>query len=123
MTTSSSVLLFQATQAYLSGNKALAKQLSEEGHRHSAQMKELHEAASEAIFRSRNGNLPAAVAKHSSVVLDFHGLHASEAVRILDRELERMASSKRSEQLLTVRLIVGTGHHTKVGTCYCASIY
>ena len=44
----------QATQAYLIGNKALAKELGAKGRHHSDQMKAAHAAASETIFQQRN---------------------------------------------------------------------
>ena len=44
----------QATQAYLVGNKALAKELGAKGRQHSDQMKAAHAAASENIFLQRN---------------------------------------------------------------------
>lgn len=44
----------QATQAYLVGNKALAKELGAKGRHHSDQMKAAHAAASENIFLQRN---------------------------------------------------------------------
>jgi hypothetical protein len=44
----------QATQAYLAGNKALAKELGAKGRWHAEQMSAAHTSASEAIFRQRN---------------------------------------------------------------------
>ena len=44
----------QATQAYLVGNKALAKELGAKGRHHSDEMKAAHAAASETIFQQRN---------------------------------------------------------------------
>ena len=44
----------QATQAYLAGNKALAKELGAKGRHHSDEMKAAHAAASESIFQQRN---------------------------------------------------------------------
>jgi hypothetical protein len=49
----SSVGLNQARQAYLSGNKALAKELSAKGQWHNEQMKAAHSKAGEAIFWQR----------------------------------------------------------------------
>ncbi len=43
----------QARQAYLSGNKALAKELSAKGQWHNEQMKAAHSKAGEAIFWQR----------------------------------------------------------------------
>lgn len=44
----------QATQAYLEGDKALAKKLGASGRWHAAQMSKAHQLASEEIFRQRN---------------------------------------------------------------------
>ena len=46
-------MLFQASQAYLMGNKALAKQLSMKGQLHNIQMKAAHNKAQESIYRQR----------------------------------------------------------------------
>lgn len=48
-----SVILAQARQAYLAGNKALAKELSAKGQWHNEQMKAAHSKAGEAIFWQR----------------------------------------------------------------------
>lgn len=44
---------WQARQAYLIGNKALAKELSEKGQLYNIQMKAAHGKAREAIYRQR----------------------------------------------------------------------
>ena len=44
---------WQARQAYLIGNKALAKELSIKGQAYNSQMKAAHEKAREAIYRQR----------------------------------------------------------------------
>ncbi len=44
----------QATQAYLEGDKALAKKLGANGRWHAAQMARAHQTASDDIFRQRN---------------------------------------------------------------------
>jgi len=48
---------WQARQAYLVGNKALAKELSMKGQAYNAQMKAAHEKAREAIYRQRSPTL------------------------------------------------------------------
>lgn len=45
--------LKQAQQAYLVGNKALAKELSVKGQLHNMQMKAAHEKAQESIYHQR----------------------------------------------------------------------
>lgn len=58
----------QATQAYLAGNKALAKELGARGRAYNEEMKAAHAAASGAIFRTRNATNPQGF-------IDLHGLH------------------------------------------------
>lgn len=56
----------QATQAYLVGNKALAKELGAKGRHHSDQMKAAHAAASENIFQQRNMRNAASVVSNKN---------------------------------------------------------
>ncbi|XP_043703862.1 polyadenylate-binding protein-interacting protein 7-like isoform X2 [Telopea speciosissima] len=106
----------QARQAYLIGNKALAKELSVEGQVHNMHMKAAHVKAQESIYRHRN---PVAPEFHGCVrgqerMIDLHGLHVSEAIRVLKNELSILRGLARSAaQRLQVYICVGTGHHTK----------
>ncbi|KAK4419893.1 Polyadenylate-binding protein-interacting protein 7 [Sesamum alatum] len=101
----------QARQAYLIGNKALAKELSIKGHLHNMQMKAAHGKAQESIYRQRN---PGMVANGREQMIDLHGLHVSEAIHVLKRELAVLKSSARSaDQRLLLYICVGTGHHTR----------
>ncbi|GLJ12698.1 hypothetical protein SUGI_0196150 [Cryptomeria japonica] len=67
----------QARQAFIIGNKALAKELSTKGQWHNGLMKAAHEKAAEAIYRQRNQatahlqNLP----QGQGQLIDLHGLH------------------------------------------------
>ncbi|DBA92550.1 TPA: hypothetical protein ACH3X1_002776 [Trebouxia sp. C0004] len=73
----------QATQAYLVGNKALAKELGAKGRHHSDEMKAAHAAASESIFQQRNmRNASSAVSNKNGAPKQFsydwstaHGKH------------------------------------------------
>ncbi|CAI7909140.1 unnamed protein product [Closterium sp. NIES-54] len=108
----------QATQAYLAGNKAAAKELSARGQWHNEQMKAAHAKASDAIFRTRNaasGYLGGGAGEGGEArVLDLHGLHVGEAIPMLKREIAAMRSAARStQQRQQVYVCVGTGHHTK----------
>ena len=94
----------QATQAYLSGNKALAKDLSRQGRQHAMNMTAAHESAAAAIFQERNNRGD----RGGTPLLDLHGLHVAEAINVLRRELPNFKSSGRM-----VHILVGTGHHTK----------
>ncbi|KAK4422177.1 Polyadenylate-binding protein-interacting protein 7 [Sesamum alatum] len=101
----------QARQAYLIGNKALAKELSLKGQLHNMQMKAAHGKAQETIYRQRNSDLQT---NGRERMIDLHGLHVSEAIHVLKRELAVMKNAARSmDQRLLVYICVGTGHHTK----------
>lgn len=101
----------QATLAYQTGNKALAKELGAKGRVLNERMKAEHEAASAVIFSSRNSasaaNFETAGDHH---VVDLHGLHVPEAVQFLGRQVD-VASLRQTPVSLYV--LVGTGHHTK----------
>ncbi|KAL3148670.1 hypothetical protein ABBQ38_014086 [Trebouxia sp. C0009 RCD-2024] len=108
----------QATQAYLIGNKALAKELGAKGRHHSDQMKAAHAAASENIFQQRNMRNASSVVsnKNGVILLDLHGLHVNESLKILGRELARLqegAGQAKGRVAIKVHILVGTGHHTK----------
>ncbi|XP_058079344.1 polyadenylate-binding protein-interacting protein 7 isoform X2 [Magnolia sinica] len=106
----------QARQAYLIGNKALAKELSVKGHLHNMQMKAAHGKASESIYRQRNPISPElqSYGRGRDRLIDLHGLHVSEAISKLKHDLSVLRSMARSMgQRLQVFICVGTGHHTK----------
>ncbi|XP_022636640.1 polyadenylate-binding protein-interacting protein 7 isoform X1 [Vigna radiata var. radiata] len=106
----------QARQAYLIGNKALAKELSAKGQLHNMHMKAAHGKAQESIYRQRNavasemqGN-----GRGHERIIDLHGLHAGEAIHVLKHELSVLKSTAiAAEQRLQVYICVGTGHHTR----------
>ncbi|KAL0311800.1 UNVERIFIED_CONTAM: Polyadenylate-binding protein-interacting protein 7 [Sesamum radiatum] len=79
-----------ARQAYLIGNKALAKELSIKGQLHNMQMKAAHGKAQESIYRQRN---PDMLANGRERMIDLHGLHVSEAIHVLKRELMVLKST------------------------------
>ncbi|KAL3500867.1 hypothetical protein ACH5RR_039960 [Cinchona calisaya] len=99
----------QARQAYLIGNKALAKELSIKGQLHNMQMKTAHGKAQDSIYRQRNPELQV-----NERIIDLHGLHVTEALHVLKRELSVLRNAARSaNQRLQVYICVGTGHHTR----------
>eukprot|EP00474_Spongospora_subterranea_P010099 CRZ10557.1 hypothetical protein [Spongospora subterranea] len=107
-----------ATAAFLRGDGALAKELSQKGRYHHNQMELLHQQASGQIFDARNENLE--VAKGLGHVVDVHGLHATEAVdrihRLLSQlcaEFGRSQTGSRSGRYLDV--ITGVGRHSYSG--------
>ncbi|GAB2222870.1 hypothetical protein Drorol1_Dr00017001 [Drosera rotundifolia] len=106
----------QARQAYLIGNKALAKELSVKGQLHNMQMKAAHHKALESIYQQRNASISEQQSngKGQEKMIDLHGLHANEAVHVLKHELAALRSAARSAgQRLLVYICVGTGHHTR----------
>lgn len=104
----------QARQAYLIGNKALAKELSAKGQWHNEQMKMAHGKAAEAIFQQRNSPLLQLSRDGQSRMIDLHGLHVSEAIPLLKRELSALKmASRNTSKRQCIYVCVGTGHHTK----------
>ncbi|RDY03479.1 Polyadenylate-binding protein-interacting protein 7 [Mucuna pruriens] len=106
----------QARQAYLVGNKALAKELSVKGQLHNMHMKAAHGKAQESIYRQRNSGAPEMQVngRGHQRMIDLHGLHVSEAIHVLKHELSVLRSTARAaEQRLQVYICVGTGHHTR----------
>ncbi|KDP34012.1 hypothetical protein JCGZ_07583 [Jatropha curcas] len=106
----------QARQAYLIGNKALAKELSVKGQLHNMHMKAAHGKAQESIYRLRNPAGPEMQGngRGHERMIDLHGLHVSEAIHVLKHELSVLRSTARAaEQRLQVYICVGTGHHTR----------
>ncbi|KAL5213341.1 hypothetical protein ABZP36_024188 [Zizania latifolia] len=101
----------QATQAYMFGNKALAKELSMEGQLYNLQMKAAQEKAREAICHQRN---TVSCRQAWDRLIDLHGLHVSEAIHVLKAELASMMVATRSAgERAQAMICVGTGHHTK----------
>lgn len=99
-------LLMRATQAYLAGDGALAKELSRQGREHAEQAEALHADAAESIFESRNRKLRELVG--SGDVLDLHGLHPEEASIRLWQALDNPTGS-------SLCVVTGTGRHTSQG--------
>ncbi|CAI5729294.1 unnamed protein product [Hyaloperonospora brassicae] len=94
-----------ATQAYRSGNKALAKGLSKQGHEYNTKMKHLHFLAASEIFESRNP--PNQL--YMDRMMDLHGLHVAEAVEFLSQMLPKLAD----EGVDSIYLVTGSGHHSR----------
>lgn len=89
----------RAASAFKKGDGANAKKWSALGKDANERMKDLHRKAANAIFEARN---PEGV----SDVIDLHGLHVSEAVERLPAALDKAQAGK-------IRILTGTGHHTK----------
>ncbi|GFY89094.1 hypothetical protein Acr_06g0010340 [Actinidia rufa] len=108
--------LEQARQAYLIGNKTLAKEPSVKGQLHNIQMKSAHGKVQESIYRQRNPISPPEMQRHSGRgqerIIDLHGLHVSEAIHMLKHELGLLRTTV-GNRLQVVYICVGTGHHTR----------
>ncbi|XP_022754718.1 polyadenylate-binding protein-interacting protein 7-like isoform X3 [Durio zibethinus] len=103
----------QAHQAFVIGNKVLAKELSVKGQLHNMHMKAAHGKAQESIYGQRNPVSPENV-RGQERMIDLDGLHVSEAIHVLKYELSVLRSTARAEdQRLQVYICVGTGHHTR----------
>lgn len=55
------------------------------------------------------------------ILLDLHGLHVSEALKILGREIGQLQEGQQGKGRVPVRVhvLVGTGHHTRVTFLWC----
>jgi len=91
----------ESQEAYQGGNRARAKQLSDEGKAHRKNMEALNALASERIFKENN------TASEPGQV-DLHGLFVKEAVTYAERSIQ----DARDRGATTVRLIVGKGLHS-----------
>lgn len=89
----------RAAAAFKKNDGASAKRLGALGREANLRMKELHHRAAEAIFQARNP-------PHVTDIVDLHGLHVSEA-------LERLPPALGKALPGTLRILTGTGHHTK----------
>ncbi|GJE95850.1 DUF1771 and SMR domain-containing protein [Phanerochaete sordida] len=94
----------ESHEAYQGGDGALAKELSNKGKRHQAEMERLNREAAEWIFIKNNED-----SKPGEV--DLHGLYVKEAITYTDRAIQEAKSRGDSE----VHIIVGKGLHSKGG--------
>lgn len=111
----------QATQAYLAGNKRLARELGAKGRWHGEQMHAAHASAAAETFTRRNPGAAAAIAGGSGSgngvqTVDLHGLHVSEALQLLESLLLQLQSGSggSGSWARRLRVVVGAGTHGKV---------
>ncbi|XP_020256938.1 polyadenylate-binding protein-interacting protein 7-like isoform X1 [Asparagus officinalis] len=108
--------LEQASQAYLIGNKALARELSEKGQFYNMQMKAAQLKDGGPIYHKRDPisyELQGYNRGGQDRVIDLHGLHVSDALHVLKHELNILKSTVRSSgQQLQATILLVTGHHT-----------
>ena len=94
----------ESQQAFKSGDKARAKQLSEQSHRERDAFANLNRRAAEFVFVENNKD-------SMSNEIDLHGLYVSEAEYVIKKRL--IYGSTHGEQ--DVRIIVGKGKHSQNG--------
>ncbi|KAK8660833.1 hypothetical protein V6N13_051741 [Hibiscus sabdariffa] len=105
--------LEQAHQAFLIGNKALAKELGVRGQMHNMHMKAAHGQVQEPIYRQRN-SVPPETIRGQERMIDLNGLHVPEAIQLLKHELSVLRrTAMAADQRLQVYIYVGTGHHSR----------
>ncbi|KAF7782521.1 hypothetical protein Agabi119p4_1897 [Agaricus bisporus var. burnettii] len=94
----------ESHQAYASGNRALAKDLSNKGKEHRNRMEDLNRQASDRIFTENNKD-------RGPHEIDLHGLYVNEAITRTDLALGQARARGETE----LHLIVGKGLHSKNG--------
>ncbi|SNX87244.1 uncharacterized protein MEPE_05954 [Melanopsichium pennsylvanicum] len=92
----------QSHKAYAQGDGSRAKQLSNQGHTHKANMERLNKQAADWIFMANNEDSPQGT-------IDLHGLYTSEALERTEEAVRQGQSAGLSE----MRIIVGKGLHSK----------
>ncbi|MBA0728553.1 hypothetical protein Golax_001443 [Gossypium laxum] len=103
----------QARQGFLTGNKALTKELSVKGQLQNMHMKATHGNTQESLFRQRN-QVPPEIIGGQERIIDLHGLPVSEAIHMLNYELSVLRRTARAaDQRLQVYISVGTGNHAR----------
>lgn len=107
----------QATQAYLAGDKRLAKELGARGRALAEQMFAAHAAAAGATLDARGGG---------GDTLDLHGLHVAEAVAavraaVAARRAAR-AGGRGGSESSHLRIVTGVGAHSAAGARLPAAV-
>lgn len=126
------LLWMQATQAYLAGDRRLARELGTKGRWHGEQMAAAHQSAASQLFAQRNPGMAGGIgdgANHGGPAtatrgggsagsgvqtVDLHGLHVSEALQQLESLLDKARHGSGSSQQRRLRVVVGVGQHGKV---------
>ena len=92
----------QSKKEFESGDKAKAKELSDEGKKHGALMEQYNREAADAFFAAHNQG-------RDDYTIDLHGLHVDEAI---ERLKARLAKIGKSGDLV---IIWGAGNHSEGG--------
>lgn len=118
----------QATLAFLSGDKALARKLSQQGRQAAEHMAAAHATAARRTVAARNPHLRTDGDSGSSgwcgedtgvrggggpPLLDLHGLHVAEALSTLEDQLVELSSDRGMAGGKRLRVCVGMGRHSK----------
>lgn len=98
-------LLGASKQAFESGDKAQAKELSEKGKEAGRKMEEANKKAAEVILKHRNDG-------HGDNYLDLHGLFLEEALDAFRAKMAALQKAAESEDIV-FEVIPGAGHHSK----------
>jgi len=96
----------RATEAFLRGDGAGARALSQEGRLHDEEMRNLHQQAAEEMFHRRNSLLQSS---STQAIVDLHGLHVEEGCTKLRQKISELRRQMFAGSLF---IVVGTGHHT-----------
>jgi len=91
----------ESHRAYEKGDHARAKELSNEGKRHEAEMKRLDKEASDWIFYQNNTD-------SAPDEVDLHGLHVAEAIERTEKAIQQAQSAGKDH----LDIIVGKGLHS-----------
>jgi DNA-nicking Smr family endonuclease len=93
----------QSKQAFESGDKARAKELSDQGKLAGQKMDDTNKQAAEIILKFRNDG-------HPENYLDLHGLYLEEAITAFQDRLQKL--QKLNEDII-FEVIPGAGNHSK----------
>ena len=100
-------LFHLATSAFVSGNKAAAKDFSIQARELNERMQALHQTAAMKIYEARNARLKS---DENHFVIDLHGLHPTEAIDIVEDELKKLGTKRYQGD---VYIVTGTGNHSR----------
>lgn len=92
----------QSKKEFESGDKAKAKQLSEEGKKHGALMEQYNKQAADAFFAAHNQG-------RDDYTIDLHGLYVEEALERLNQRFDKIGRKG------TLVIIWGAGNHSEGG--------
>lgn len=98
-------LMSEASKLFEAGDKAKAKELSEQGKAAGKKMEEANAKAAEVILQHRNGD-------HPVNYLDLHGLYLEEALAAFRLKLSQLQAADSADEII-FEVIPGAGNHSK----------